>query len=138
MYVDSRAFFWIDGSSKETIEESFKDIALDPQTPEIEKETKAVIRWLARIEEEWLLIFDNVDGNPSVVSSFLPWGDRGNLLFTSRNRGIRRYTGNVSLEVGKMEEGEAISLLLKAASGDQPHNETRALAKPLTVIYMSQ
>ena len=49
----------IDASSKKSIEESFEAIGGEVG---IEGDIHAVVRWLSRLKEEWILLFDNADG----------------------------------------------------------------------------
>jgi len=69
----------------------------------------------------WLLIFDNADGSPRVVAKYMPTGNRGNILFTSRNPGVggSNITRETSIKVEDMGEEDAISLLLKSAWLDE-------------------
>src|SRR6202034_1906580 len=62
------------------------------------------------------------------ISKSLPPGNRGNVLITSRNRGMN---SDVRIEVEDMEEQDAISLLLKAASLDNTSEELRQASKPI-------
>jgi len=49
-----------------------------------------------------------------------PHGNRGNILFTSRNLSLACYVSHEGrIEVDSMEEEDAISLLLKSSSMDQ-------------------
>ena len=62
-------------------------------------------------------MFDNADEPPvHVVERFIPPGNRGNILITSRNRSMGRAISfkNV-IEINEMEEADAITLLLKAS-----------------------
>ncbi|KAF8989127.1 hypothetical protein BDQ17DRAFT_1478987 [Cyathus striatus] len=44
-----------------------------------------VLQWMTSLKNEWLLIFDNADSSPELIEKFLPSGDNGNILITSRN-----------------------------------------------------
>src|ERR1700731_4476948 len=92
----------------------------------------SAIHWLSEMDSNWLLIFDNADGKPSMISKSLPPGDRGNVLITSRNPDMKR---NVSprawIEVENLEEEDAISLLLKAAYLDDTSEELRQASMPI-------
>jgi tetratricopeptide (TPR) repeat protein len=125
--------YWIDATNDETINFSFKAIAGYPEASASGvKDMASVIHWLSGMDSNWLLIFDNADGKPSMVSKSLPSGDRGNVLITSRNPDMKR---NVSprawIEVEEMEKKDAISLLLKAAFLDDTSEELRQVSKPI-------
>ena len=75
---------------------------------------------MSGIQEEWLIVFDNADEPPvHVVERFIPPGNRGNILITSRNRSMGRVISFENIiEINEMEETDAITLLLKASCLD--------------------
>ena len=111
--------FWVDASSLESINMSFKGISSIPeaQASHLDGSAESVLKWISGIQEEWLIVFDNADDlPPDVVAKFIPPGSRGNILITSRNRSMGRLIAfeNV-IEINEMEEADAITLLLKAS-----------------------
>jgi len=90
----------------------------------------SVIQWLSRIERDWFIVFDNVTGDSSGLAPYLPQGDWGNILFTSRNLNSGCYIpSEAQVEVEGMEEEDAISLLLKSSALDKWSTELREAAK---------
>jgi tetratricopeptide (TPR) repeat protein len=85
------------------------------------------------MEQDWLLIFDNADGDARVVAKYMPTGNRGNVLFTSRNpdMGGRHITRETSMNVENMCEKDAISLLLKSAWLDESSPLLKNAATPI-------
>jgi tetratricopeptide (TPR) repeat protein len=78
------------------------------------------------------MIYDNADEGYRVVEKFLPPGDAGNILITSRNRDLMRITSKEnSMEVLEMGEEEALSLLAKSAMLDYTSEDVKDLAKQL-------
>jgi hypothetical protein len=79
------------------------------------------------------VIFDNADGDPGVVAKYMPTGNRGNILFTSRNpaMGGSSITRETSLNVENLDQKNAISLLLKSAWLDESSPELRQAAAPI-------
>ena len=77
----------------------------------------SVLQWISFLQEEWLIVFDNADAPPpEVVEKFIPPGDRGNVLITSRNRSMGRIVSFENrIEIKEMGEVDAITLLLKAS-----------------------
>ena len=77
----------------------------------------SVLQWISFIQDEWLIVFDNADlPPPEVVEMFIPPGNRGNILITSRNRYMGRIVSSENrIEIKEMEEADAITLLLKAS-----------------------
>ena len=84
------------------------------------------------VQHEWMIIFDNADGDPYGLAEFVPAGNRGNILFTSRNRAVERYTPrDASVEVDNMDKDDAIALLLRAARLDSSPAEMMEPARPI-------
>src|SRR5882762_16599 len=79
--------FWVDATTTETMDLSLRDIATDPdaRASGVERSAKSVLQWLTRIEHDWLIVFDNATGDHNQVAGYMPQGNRGNILFTSRN-----------------------------------------------------
>ena len=114
--------FWVDASSLESINMSLKGISSIPaaQASCLDGSAESSLQWISGIQEEWLIVFDNADDlPPDVVAKFIPPGNRGNILITSRNRSMGRLVAfeNV-IEINEMEEADAITLLLKASCLD--------------------
>ena len=130
--------FWVDASSMETMEQSFKTIAKDPVAiaAGVDNSTPSVHQWLSRMENEWLLVFDNADGDPNAVGKFVPTSTRGNVLFTSRNptMGSLVPSSKARVEVDAMDEADAISLLLKSAMLDESPSDLTQPARAITTI----
>ena len=112
--------FWVDASSFDSISMSLKGVTSIPaaQAFGVNGSVESVLQWIAHIQKEWLIVFDNTDGpSPEVVAKFIPSGNRGNILVTSRNKSMGRVTAFKSLiEITEMEESDAITLLLKGSS----------------------
>src|SRR3984957_19480121 len=100
--------FWIDSTSAETIELSLRDIAgeQEAQASAVGQSAKSVLQWLSHIEHDLMMIFDNADGDPHMVAKYMPTGNRGNILFTSRNPGVggSNITLETSIKVEDMDE----------------------------------
>src|ERR1700735_616559 len=78
---------------------------------------ESVLQWMSYLPGEWLVVFDNADNTSEVVVKFIPPGNGGNILITSRNQsmGPRIIPFENRIEVIEMEESDAIALLLKAS-----------------------
>ncbi|KAF8330125.1 hypothetical protein F5887DRAFT_896095 [Amanita rubescens] len=106
--------FWIDASSESTIDLRLKQIAqANGGTAEAAPSAGSALKWISK-KFNWLMVYDNADGGCQIVEKFLPPGDGGNILITSRNLELMRITEN-SMEVLEMGEEEALSLLSKSA-----------------------
>ena len=67
---------------------SLKEMSSIPaaQASDVNGSVKSVLQWISSIQEDWLIVFDNADDpSPEVVAKFLPPGNRGNIMITSRN-----------------------------------------------------
>ena len=87
----------------------------------------SALQWISR-RANWLIVYDSADEHYSVVEKFLPPGNGGNVLITTRNPGLKRLT-LVSLEVLDMTNEEGISLLLKSAMFDGTSDHIMVIAR---------
>ena len=91
----------------------------------------SALQWISK-KANWLIVYDSADGHYSVVEKFLPPGNGGNVLITSRNPGLKRITlDKNSLEVLDMTIEEGISLLLKSAMLDGTSDHIMVMARKL-------
>ena len=88
LYSRMSHVFWVDASSLESIIKSLKRLSGIPVAQAGSAES--ALRWISGIQEDWLIVFDNADLPPDVVAKFIPPGNRGNILITSRNQSMRR------------------------------------------------
>ncbi len=122
--------FWIDASSESAVDLRLRQIAqANNASPEAVSSAAHALKWISR-KSNWLMIFDNADGGYQVVEKFLPPGDGGNILITSRNFELCRITED-SMEVLEMEEEEALLLLFKSARISYTSEDVQILAKQL-------
>ena len=123
MQHDYWGIFFVDGSSRKSATGSYSEIA---KIGGVEPNEKAAKNWLATRDLPWLLIIDNVDDDEVRLDDLLPAGNKGCILVTSRNPAHVSYgtVGEGSLELLQMEENEAKTLILKAASEREPWKET--------------
>ena len=86
----------------------------------VDSSVESILQWISHIQEEWLIIFDNADDpSPEIVTKFVPSGNRGNILITSRNRSMGRVISFENcIEINQMEEQDAVNLLLKTSCLD--------------------
>ncbi len=78
------------------------------------------------------MVYDGADGHYSIVEDFLPPGNGGNVMITSRNIGLKRLASNKnSMEIHGMEDEDAISLLLKSGMLDDTDDDICHLAQQL-------
>lgn len=79
--------------------------------------TDAALDWISNSKSNWLMIFDSADIGYEIVGKFIPSGNKGNILITSRDPQLGRITSFAnSLEVDQMSINEAISLLMKCGN----------------------
>ncbi|PFH45077.1 hypothetical protein AMATHDRAFT_10063 [Amanita thiersii Skay4041] len=112
--------FWIDASSKDTITSSLKTIAKDILLITVAGYSSSqVLQVISKMKEVWFMIYDNADGPPSLVQRYLPQGNKGNIIITSRDRTLMRLTSNCGIEVVQMKDHEAGLLLFKAGGFEE-------------------
>ena len=127
------AVFWINGSSKERLVRSIADLA--SRLPEhqisegsrdysqngsadVDGVVKDVLKWLSRpANDQWLLVFDNVDRDSSVpskdpetfnVEEYFPTADQGSILVTSRLASLWQLGTDIKLEPVSEAQGASI------------------------------
>ena len=126
--------FWIDATSDETAQHSYKEVA---QIGGVDESVKAAMTWLAGLAHPWLLVIDNVDDPNMEVEKYFPGGERGYILVTTRRPALK-YLGNAGegfCELEKLEEMEARDLLLKQAREETPWDESaRSTARRITEV----
>lgn len=107
--------FWIDATNRNTLEQSYKNIALKIGiVTDSNYSLEVALRELENYKNNWLLLFDGVDDLED-ISGLWPPGIHGNILYTSRNRILRRLIGSQIRCVLEMNENEVLELLLKSA-----------------------
>src|SRR6266576_3838984 len=106
--------YWLDASSEASIELGLRQIAHAKNAPgEVKWSPIYALKWISQ-KTKWLVVYDGADGHYSVVEKFLPPGNGGNIIITSRNVGLKRLTLD-SVNVLDMTDDEAVPLLLKSA-----------------------
>ena len=123
---------WVDASSTETIQLSLRDFTVsDPEAKaqNVGDSTELVLRWFSRIDDEWLIVFDNANAE---IAKYIPSGNQGNILFTSCDMALGHHVPDEARDkVEDMDEEDAISLLLKSASLDGSCTELQEAARPI-------
>ena len=131
--------FWVDASSEESMETSLRGISSLPAAllSGVDGSVESVLEWISFLQEEWLIVFDNADAPPpEVVQKFIPPGNRGNIMITSRKRSMGRIVSFENMiEIKEMEEEDAITLLLKASCLDPLLEHLEASKKIVTELY---
>ena len=131
--------FWVDASSPESITMSFKGIShisAAQVSGMLDGSVDSTLQWISSIQEKWLIVFDNADDPPpEVVAQFIPSGNGGNILITSRNRSMGRIISfENSIEINEMKELDAINLLLKASCLDPSAEHLQAAKEIVTEL----
>ncbi|EUC57781.1 calcium-independent phospholipase A2-gamma, partial [Rhizoctonia solani AG-3 Rhs1AP] len=105
---------FIDANTRESIESALKDFVVAKQVGDT---YKAGLQWLESSREAWLLILDNVD-DPSVpIRDYIPRGNHGSVIITTRLSGMLSLAqgAHSDCSVSSMDPDDALALLLKAA-----------------------
>ncbi|KIJ37236.1 hypothetical protein M422DRAFT_178232, partial [Sphaerobolus stellatus SS14] len=83
----------------------------------------------------WLAVFDNADMSPSILEKYIPSGNCGHILVTSRIEALARLTSfSNTQEIETMSEEDSITLLLNAANIQSPSIQEKQRAKILVKI----
>ncbi|KAF2726442.1 HET-domain-containing protein, partial [Polyplosphaeria fusca] len=123
------AVFWVLAVSWESFEQSYRDIAMALNIPEIADANADIKRLVKeRLSNEkngsWLMVIDNADdvsvlfdpldtrGSEERLIDFVPHSRKGSVLFTTRTRKAAiDLTGGTALQLGELDEREAKELL---------------------------
>jgi hypothetical protein len=138
-FVSFSHLFWIDASSEESMKMSLRGIPSLPsaQYSGVDDSVESVLQWISFLQEGWLIVFDNADApRPEVVEKFIPPGDRGNILITSRNGSMGRIVSFENrIEIKEMDKADAITLLLKASRLERLPEHLEVSKKIVTELY---
>ncbi|KAF8997266.1 P-loop containing nucleoside triphosphate hydrolase protein [Cyathus striatus] len=119
--------FWIDATSEDTIIQDLKEIYKkysSAGTTASSFSAPEVLNWISNLQVAWFIIFDNADGSPELVEKFLPSGNKGNILITSRNPALSRITTHKnSMEVSEMSKETAVDLLFNTSGINENSEE---------------
>jgi tetratricopeptide (TPR) repeat protein len=111
--------FTVDASTQETAQQSFVAIA---KLCGIDPNERAAKSWLSSSDRPWLLLIDNADDTKLEVERYLPDGEHGLTIITTRNPSIKMYgtIGQRFYHFDRLDDGEASQLLLRAAEHHDP------------------
>ncbi|KAG8724457.1 hypothetical protein FRC09_018386 [Ceratobasidium sp. 395] len=111
---DYNHIFYVDCTSKHTIDADLKRIALAKNVGDCASDT---LTWLARLQDRWLVVYNNADDTSINLRGYFPSCSHGNILVTTRNRGMVNLARGVdaNCHVSSMSEDEAKELLATAA-----------------------
>ena len=126
------AVFTIDATTPQVAAECYSSIAKIGGLESTESSGKY---YLSQVREPWLLIIDNADNPDLHLPSLFPPGNRGNILVTTRKRDFQEF-GNVgSIELGGLEEDEALYLLLRSARISTPWDSAvKTAGNEITIV----
>jgi hypothetical protein len=80
--------FWVNASTSSSIQQSFTGLA---RVFQVEENVDSVKRKLINTSQAWLLVFDNADDPELSLTPYLPAGDPGDIIITSRNPGCHVF-----------------------------------------------
>ena len=113
---DYAAILWTSAATRDLLITSFVSLAAllnlpEKDTPDQMLTVEAVKRWLTN-HSDWLLILDNAD-DLAMASEFLPVGQTGHILLTTRAQAAGTIANSIVVE--SMDKQEGVQLLLKRA-----------------------
>ncbi|MEA2045930.1 MAG: TIR domain-containing protein, partial [Euryarchaeota archaeon] len=128
---DYKIVWWVQSEEPATLASDYASLA-DPLELKVRdvrdqrERHKAVRGWLDR-HPEWLLIFDNA-GKPADLQAYLPQGNTGHVIITSRNQEWSNTAK--SLPVKEFKRHESIKFLLERTR-ETDKDAARSLAESL-------
>ncbi|KAI1142817.1 FabD/lysophospholipase-like protein [Hypoxylon sp. FL0543] len=120
---------WVDAMSAETLEAGFKELkgGCSEYGYVGDGSARSLIRWLEVTERSWILVLDDVRGD---VSSYVPRGNKGAVLFTSQNKHMMPVQKSTTM-VDVMSEADAVDLILSGAQLEEEDAKMREEAVKL-------
>ncbi|KIW35358.1 uncharacterized protein PV07_02057 [Cladophialophora immunda] len=112
--------FWVDASSDDRLQQDFAQIA---QLLQVDETVDCVKRRLANAAQTWLLVLDNADDPDLSLSPYLPAGNRGDIIITSRNPTCQQYNTVGYRHVRQLSSDDSVSLLNKIIYGSSNSSE---------------
>jgi hypothetical protein len=96
------------------------------------------LQLLSRLNEEWLLFFDNVDDMTLNLRNFFPDVSRGNIIVSSRNSETRVLAPDPrsDSQISRLTQDDAADLLLKISRVEQSE-QSKALADNVVEVRFS-
>jgi tetratricopeptide (TPR) repeat protein len=139
-YRDDYQFvLWVQANSQETLLTEFVTLAKQLNLPEQNEQeqqvvVQAVLQWL-ETHSRWLLIFDNAD-DLAMVQDYLPHGNQGHILLTTRAHVMAGLAQKIELETMDVEEGVVLllrraGLLARGSDLERVSEVDRALAQTI-------
>lgn len=128
------AVFWVDVSSKGTAADGFFKIAKLLEAAS--EDTDGALMSLANLshKQSWLLILDNADDIDFDYSCYLPSGNRGVVIITSRNPECGRTYHTVGWKkLDNLDADDCVELLMKSAEVP-PESQSTLHADAVSVI----
>lgn len=123
--------FWINALNEETVLQSYSEIARIRGLDKTPEDGKALLEF----KENWFLIIDNADDASTDLHRYLPPGDHGSILVTSRNPYHRIYASeDMFYRMDHMDIDDSINLLIKLSRvcpSDQNKGEAKELVQKL-------
>ncbi|CAE6467838.1 unnamed protein product [Rhizoctonia solani] len=113
-YENWEEVIFIDASTQESVEKALRDVAVAKQVGDM---YTAGLQWLECCHEPWLLILDNADDPSLPIRDYIPRGNHGSIIITTRLYGMVSLAQGVhsNCSVSSMGTDDALALLLKAA-----------------------
>ncbi|KAF9056845.1 hypothetical protein BDP27DRAFT_1433385 [Rhodocollybia butyracea] len=118
-----------DASSETRLISHFKTLG---DAANVGNEVEDVLHFLANIEKEWLLIFDNADHGVD-LAKYIPRCNHGNVLITTRDKEVHQLSSldHPFPDIPDLIVDEAIELLLKSAHQEDSEETHLAIVHAL-------
>lgn len=132
--------FWIDASTEQSVQQSFTQVA---RVFQVEENVDSVKRRLAHTSDSWLLVFDNADDPNLRLTPYLPTGNRGDIIITSRNPQCQQYHTVGCQRAGQLSLDDALIILGKVIYGtatpwqNDSAEESKTIAETLGCLALA-
>ncbi|KAJ1308664.1 hypothetical protein OPQ81_004357 [Rhizoctonia solani] len=113
-YNQWKEIIYVDASTQESIESALKDFAKSKKVGDTYQDA---LQWLGLHHERWLVVFDNADDPSLPLCGYIPGGNHGSIIITTRISGMQLFAQGTdsNCSVSCMDPDDALALLLKLA-----------------------
>ncbi len=124
--------WFFDATSDATLAADFKKLC---KATGIDKSVNNVQDFLRRMQENWLLIFNNADDSKVELSKYISQCNHGNIIITSHLTEINQMASpGPYLDFSDFEQSKAVNLLLKHAHQNLDNNNQQLASNIVDVL----
>ncbi|KAE9399736.1 hypothetical protein BT96DRAFT_680775 [Gymnopus androsaceus JB14] len=124
--------WFFDASSNDTLAANFKELG---NAAGVGENVKSVQAFLARMNQNWLCIFDNADDQQVFLKDYIPSCKHGNVIVTSRlTETSQMASPGWHIHLSNLNGESAVELLLKHANEESSDKNVNVASEVVTAL----